>query len=133
MLDHAVRIDPEPGLAPGFRLEMGPDVHPGRVEPDKEWLLVPDGAVDEVVRGADELRIDYFHALTGKRSGVLAFLLAPGAEARIVAWRVGGGGDTFEHPARPEIHPEGRVFRIILVLRLFLGVEVIEIAEELVE
>ena len=41
-----------------------------------------------------------------------------------------------QHAARPEVLLEVRVFRrfrIILVLRLFLGVQVIEIAEELVE
>jgi hypothetical protein len=38
-----------------------------------------------------------------------------------------------EHAARPEPLAETRVLRIVRVLRLFLGVEVIEVAEELVE
>ena len=38
-----------------------------------------------------------------------------------------------EHAARTELLPELRVLRIVGVFRLFLGVEVIEVAEELVE
>ena len=70
---------------------MGPDVHAGRIEPHKERLAVADGAVDEFRRGLEELLVDRLHALLGERPGVLAFLLAPGAEARIVTRRVGGG------------------------------------------
>src|SRR5262249_4783184 len=68
-----------------------------------------------------------------ERAGVLAFLLAPGPEARVLARRVGRGCDAFEDAARAEIRPEGRVLRIILVLGLLLGVEVIKIAEEFIE
>ena len=39
----------------------------------------------------------------------------------------------FEHAARPELRAEARVLGIVGILRLLLGVEVIEIAEELVE
>src|SRR3974390_655136 len=109
MLHHAVGINAEPSLSPGFRLKVGPDVHAGRVEPDEERFFVPDRAVDEVARGADELGVNGFHALFGERSGVLAFLLAPGSEARVIARRVCGGGHAFEHPAWSEIDPEGRV------------------------
>src|SRR5262249_19552860 len=38
-----------------------------------------------------------------------------------------------EHAARPELGAEPRVLGIVRILRLFLGVEVIEIAEELIE
>ena len=93
MLHHAVRIDAEPGLALRLRLEPGPDVHAARIEPDEERLLVAVGAVDEVDRGLEEFLVDRLHALLGERPGVLAFLLAPRAEARIVARRVGRGRD----------------------------------------
>src|SRR5262249_14829446 len=115
------------------RLEMRPDVHASRVEPDKERLLVAIGAVDEIDRRLEEFRVDRLHALARERPGVLAFLFAPRTEARIVARRVGRGGDAFEDAARPKICAERRVLRIVLVLGLLLGVEVIKIAEELVE
>ena len=38
-----------------------------------------------------------------------------------------------QHAARAELLPEIRVLRIVGVFRLFLGVEVVEVAEELVE
>ena len=38
-----------------------------------------------------------------------------------------------EHAARPELREVRRVLRIVRQLRLFLGVEVIEVAEELIE
>ena len=40
MLHHAVGIDAEPGLSLRLRLEPGPDVHAGRIEPGEERLLV---------------------------------------------------------------------------------------------
>ena len=39
VLDHAVGIGAQAGLALRLRLEMGEDVHPGRIEPDEERLL----------------------------------------------------------------------------------------------
>ena len=108
MLDHAVGIDAEPGLALRLGLEAGPDVHAARIEPDEERLLVPVRAVDEVDRGLEEFLVDRLHALLGERPGVLAFLLAPGAEAGIVAGRVGGGRDAFHDAARAELRPECR-------------------------
>ena len=46
---------------------------------------------------------------------------------------VGVGGDAVEDAARAELLLERRVLRVVLVLRLLLGVEVVEVAEELVE
>ena len=43
------------------------------------------------------------------------------------------GGLALEHAARAELRLERRVLRIVGMLRLLLGVEVIEVAEELVE
>ena len=64
------------------------------------------------------------------------FCLPHGAEARVVAGRLGRGRDALQHAARTEIGAEVRILgglRVVGVLRLFLGVEVIEVAEELVE
>src|SRR5258707_12469793 len=112
---------------------MGPDVHAGRVEPDEERLAVADGAVDEVRRGLEKLFVDRLHALLGERPGVLAFLLAPGTEAGIVARRVGCCRDALENAARTELRPGVWIFWIVGILGLLLGVEMIEVAEEHVE
>ena len=63
VLDHAVGIDAEAGLALGLLLEMGPDVHPAGVEPHEERLAVAVGAVDEVERGGEEFLVHGLHAL----------------------------------------------------------------------
>ena len=99
----------------------------------KNGLRSRDGAVDELRRGLQELFVDRLHALFREWAGVLAFLLAPGAEARIVTRRVGGGGDTFEDTARAELRLEVRTFRIVGILGLLLGVQVIQVPEEHVE
>ncbi len=87
---------------------------------------------DELDRGGNGLVVDGFHALLGECSGV--FDLLTGDSAVFV---VDGGG--LDHPARAEDLLEGTTVRhdqvsgIVLVLRLFLGVQMIEVAEELVE
>ena len=66
------------------------------------------------------LVIDRFHALLGQRAGVLDS----------VALAVGPAVD---HAARAELLAECRVLRVVGIFRLFFGVEVIEVAKELVE
>src|SRR5262249_7158270 len=133
VLHHPVGIEAQPGLALRLRLQPRPDVHAARIEPDEERLAIAIRALDEVDRSFEKFAIDRFHPLLGQRAGVLAFLLAPGAEARVFAWRVGRGRDALENSARTELGLELRVLRIIRMLRLVLGVEVVEIAEELIE
>ena len=79
------------------------------------------------------LVVDRLHALLGERAGVLDLLLADLAEARVDGGVVGVGGRAFEHAARTELRAELRVLGIVGMLRLLLGVEVIEVAEELIE
>ena len=83
--------------------------------------------------GIGELVVDGFHALDGERAGVLDLLLADFAELRIDGGVVGVGGPGVHDPARAELLPERGRLRVVGILRLFLGVEVIEVAEELVE
>ena len=71
----------------------------------KNGFLALVRAVDEVERGAEKLLVDRLHALLGERPGVLALLLAPGAEARVLAGRLRIGRDAFHHAARAEIAP----------------------------
>ena len=108
-------------------------MHARRVEPAEERLarrLLPLHEVDGRGRG---LVVDRLHALLGERAGVLDGLLADLAEARIDRRVVAVGRLAPEHAARPELGEVGRILRIVRQLRLFLGVEVVEVAEELVE
>src|SRR5262249_61345889 len=74
-----------------------------------------------------------FHSLFSERSGVLDGLFADLAKARIDGGIISVGGFALEDTARAELRLERRVLRIVLTLRLLLGIEVIEIAEELIE
>ena len=65
--------------------------------------------------------VDRLHALLGQRAGVFDLLGAV---------RLGPGMD---HAARAEFLAELRVLEIVLVLRLFFGVQMVKVAEELVE
>ena len=124
---------PEPGLAFRFRLEVGVDVHAGRVEPAEERRAGPVLPVDEVERAGEELLVHRLHALARERAGVLDGLLADAAEARILGRIVPVARLALQHAARAELGAELGVLRIVGVLRLLLGVEVVEVAEELVE
>src|ERR1700730_1903453 len=106
VLDHAVRIDAETGLALGRGLETGPDVHAGRAEPHEKRLIVPGPAVDEVSGGLEELLVRRLHALFVERAGVRAALLAPLAESRVLAGSGGGGRRASAHATRADAQPE---------------------------
>ena len=108
-------------------------MHAARIEPDEKRLLVAICAIDEVRRSGKEFLVDRLHALLGERSGVFALLFAPGAETGIVAGRVGGDCDALHHAARTELRLERWIFRIVGVLRFVLSIQMIEIAEELIE
>ena len=90
-------------------------------------------AVDEVERRGRDLVVNGLHPLLGERSGVLDGLLADLAEPRIDGLVVLVRGLALEHPAGAESLLELGVFRVVRVLRLVLGVQVIQVAEELVE
>jgi hypothetical protein len=106
MLDHAVGIDPQPGLSLGCGLEVGPDIHAGRVEPHEERAAISHRAFYEFRCGPQKLLVDRLHAQPGEGAGVVASLLAPRAEAGIVPRRVGCGRDALENAARAELRQE---------------------------
>ena len=135
VLDHAVDIFAVPVCvaATVFGSDMRPEVHARRVEPRKERLARFVLPLHEVDRGPRGFIIDRLHALLGERAGILDLLLADLAEARIDRRIVGVGRPSVKHAARPELLQVFRILRIIGQLRLLLGVEVIEVAEELVE
>jgi hypothetical protein len=65
----------------------------------------------------EELLVDRLHALPAERPGILDLPV----------------GVRVDHAARPELLPELGVLRVVGVLRLLLRVQVVEVAEELVE
>ena len=113
--------------------DVGAQVHAGRVEPAEERLARRVLPLHEVDRRGGGLVVDRLHALLGERAGVLDGLLADLAEARIDRGVVAVGRLALEHAARAELGAVGRVLRIVRQFRLFLGVEVVEVAEELIE
>ena len=133
VLHHTVRIKAEFGLPLRLGLKPGPDVHTGRIEPGEERLLVAVRAVDEVKRGAEKFLVHCLHAFLGEWAGIGAALLAPLAETRILARRIGNGRRAAKDAARTETQLELSILRIVGVLGLVLGVQVVEIAKELVE
>src|SRR5262245_23054184 len=100
---------------------MREDVHPRRVPPDEERLVVLDGLVDELEARIQEFLVDSFHALGRQRARVLDFL------------RPIGVGPAVEHAPWSELLLELRILRIVGVFRLLLRVQMIEIAVKLVE
>jgi hypothetical protein len=77
--------------------------------------------LDEIDCGVAEFAVTGFHPLLGERAGVLDAL---GAVA------VGPG---VQHTAGPELLAELRILRVVRQFRFLFGVEVIQVAEELVE
>ena len=71
MLDHAVGKDAIAGHALGFGLEVGPDVHAGRVPPQEERLLLSDRALHEIDGAGQGLLVYRLHTLARQWARVL--------------------------------------------------------------
>ena len=112
---------------------VGAEVHPRAVVPDEERLAGLALALDEIDRRGRGLIVDRLHPLAGQRAGVLDGLLADLAPARVHGRVVLVRGLAPEHAAGTEHLTELRVLRVIEQLRLLLGVEMVEVAEELIE
>jgi hypothetical protein len=104
-----------------------------RVEPAEERRAGRDLPLHEIDRRVRGLVVDRLHPLPGERSGVLDDLPADAAPARLLGRIVLGCRPAPEHAARSEHIPKARVSRVVEVLGLLLGVQVVKIAEELVE
>ena len=90
---------------------------PRRVDPGKERGVAGRRAIDEGPRRRDEFLVRRFHALARQGTRVLDAPVGVGAD------------DT----ARPEALAKPARLRVVLILGLLLGIEVVEIAEEFVE
>ena len=138
VVDHrvVVRRLPAAGLAEALRLGVRPEVHVGHVHPDEErgagLVLAP----DEIDARAGGLVVDGLHPLLGQRPGVLDALLADWAVAVVDLAAVLVGGPGVDDAARQQRLAQQRRFLlggIVRVLGFLLGVEVVQVAEELVE
>src|SRR5262245_34619802 len=93
-------------------------------------------AFDEVLGSGDKLVVASLHALLGERPGVRNLLLAHSAPARFFGRIISVGRPGVNDAARPKSLLEvGEILlrRVIVHLRLFFGIEVIEVAAKLIE
>ena len=126
VVDHGVVVHglPAPGLTDALWFGVGAKVHVGGVEPDEEGGIRFHLAADEVLGGGQELVVDRLHPLLCERAGIFDPLRAV---------RIGPG---MEHAPRAVPLAEVRVVlrrRIVGVLGLLFGIEVVEVAKELIE
>ena len=138
MVDHRVVVGrlPAAGLTQAFRLGVRAEMHVRHIHPDEERGVRLVLALDEIHTRAGGLVVDGFHSLLGQRSGVLDALLADGPVPVVDLARIFLGGPRMNDAPREQRRAQqGRFLGggVIRVFRLFLGVEVIEIPEELVE
>src|SRR5262249_13133250 len=110
-------VDPEPGLALRLRRQVSEHVHAGRVEVTEERLPSFVLPVYEIEGRLQKLLIDGLHALLGQRSSVFDLAV----------------GEGMNDAARAEPLAELGTLRIVGILGLLLRIQVVEVAEELVE
>lgn len=106
-------------------------MHPRRVEPDEERLLVDPRLVDEGQGLVADLLVDGLHPVRVERAGVLDPLLADLAPARLDGGIVRVGREGMDHVARAD--DVQQLLRIVRMRRILHRVEMVQIAEELVE
>ena len=128
VIDHHVVIFRLPAAAAAhiLRARVGAEVHVGGVEPHEEGLPRRHRIADEALGFGHKFIIGGFHPLAGERSGALDPL---GAIAIGPAMQHTAGGE-----ALAEIGKLGIILLgVIAQFRLFLGIEVVEVAEELIK
>jgi hypothetical protein len=108
-------------------------MHARRVEIAEPRRILLRLSIYEIEGRGKELLIDSLHSLFRERSCVLDGLLADFAELLVNCGVIDFGGFTLEHAARAKPLPEFRVLRIVVVVGLLFGIQVIEIAEKFVE
>ncbi|MET3930376.1 hypothetical protein ABIE51_002263 [Lysobacter sp. OAE881] len=135
VVDHCVVVRRlvRAGLPDAFGLGVRDEMHVRGVEPHEERLAGLVLALDEIAGGLDELVVAGFHALARQRSSVLDLLPADLAPARVGRGIVLVARPAMDDTARTELLAIARVLRIAVHLRLFFGVEVVEVPEELIE
>ena len=117
MLHHAIGVDTETGFAFGLRFQMRENMHPSRVPPQEKRLVCILRTLHEIERLGSHFLVDRLHAFLGQRAGI----------------RDVPAGETVDDSARTEFFLELGVLRVVGILRLFLCIQVIQVAEELIE
>src|SRR5262245_18699572 len=112
---------------------MREDVYARGVEVAEPWRAIFRLALYEVERCGEEFFVHGFYPFPCQRSGVFDRLLADLAEHWIDGRVVFVSRLALEDAAGAELLPEVRILRVVRVLRLLFGVEVVQVAEELVE
>ena len=112
--------------------EVRDDVHARRVQPDEERLAVALRLVDELDGVWSRISSSTVSMRFGvERAGVLDLLLADLAPARMLGRVVLVGRPAVEHVARADLVLQ--LLRVVRMRRVLHRVEVVEVAEELVE
>ena len=106
-------------------------MHAGRIEPEEEGLAVGLGLVRELERDGEDFVVHGLHPFRIECAGVLDLLLADLAPARLHGGIILVRRPAMDHVARADLVLEGR--RIVAVRGILHRVQVIEVAEELVE
>ena len=96
---------------------MGIDMHAGRVPPKKERLVRFCLPLHEIECARCELLVDCLHTLTSEWPGIFDSSVR----------------ERLDDTARPELPFELWILRIVLMFRLFFGVEMIQVPEKLIE
>jgi hypothetical protein len=98
-------------------------MHAGRIEPNKEGLVIGLGLVDEVQSKVADFVIYCFHPLGIERAGILDPLLADLAPARHLGWIILIGSPAVNHVAGA--YDVQEVLRVVRVCRVFHCIEMI--------
>jgi hypothetical protein len=138
VVDHRVVVGrlPAPGLPEARGLRVRDEVHVRRAHPHEERRARRVLPLDEVLGRRRRLVVDRLHPLPCQRTRVLDPLPAHAPPARLLGRVVLVRRPRVDDTARPELLPvlrEVLLGRIVLHLRLLLGVQVIKVAIELVE
>src|SRR5262249_53956910 len=130
---HAVTVGVLPALAEILLSDVSAEVHRSRVVPEEEGLIRFRLLLHPLDRTRGNLLINRFHALLRQRTRVLDLLFPNTAPARLLSRVILVRCNAVEHAAWSEHLLESRILRIVRQLRLFFGIEVIEIAEKDIE
>src|SRR5262249_25302687 len=92
---------------------MGEDMHPSRVEPTEERLVVLVRLVDELQGAIEEFLVHGFHRLGVERTGILHLLLANFSKLRTHRAVIRGRSPRMQNATGTELLLEVRILGII--------------------
>src|SRR4051812_22401805 len=108
-------------------------MHPCRVKIAKPGFPFLRLTPHKILCCTEKLLIHRFHTFFCKRTGIFNNLFSYLAELLIYYSIIIINGSASQYTTRAEFFAEGRIFRIVLIFRLFFSIEMIEITEKLIE